>query len=148
MKKYMKILLLSFLIISTQLSAKELFSIYLVGEASDPNAQAKIVRKNNSKIYITKRLELNQTHIEKAYVVKEGKNSSSLYLKFSKEGNDILYKLTRENIGKRLAFLLDQEVITVPQVYAPIRHHTISFYDKFTFKEAKEVSTRINKLKD
>ena len=144
----MKSILLILLLLNSPLTAKELFSTYVVGEASEPQAQAKIIRNTKSKIYITKKLELAQAHVKEVRAVKEGKSGSTIYIKFSKEGKDLLHRLSKNLVGKRLAFLLDGEVIMVPQIYEPIYQEEISIFGKFTYEEAEKLAVEINKSTD
>lgn len=65
-------------------------------------------------------------------------------LEFSKEGEELFAKLTKENIGKRLAIYLDGAPISAPTVREEITSGRAQISGQFTPKEAKVLIQRLN----
>ncbi len=65
-------------------------------------------------------------------------------LRFDEEGAKLFGDLTRRNIGKRIAILLDGEVVSAPTVEAEIPNGQAVITGDYTLKEAKELVSRLN----
>lgn len=65
-------------------------------------------------------------------------------LEFDNAGTEIFAKLTKENLGKRIAIYLDQVPISAPVVQAEITNGQAVISGGFTLNEAKELSRRLN----
>ncbi len=79
------------------------------------------------------RLELNQTTYQPI-----------IALEFTDEGKKIFARLTRENIGKRIAIYLDNIPISIPVVQEEIKDGNAVIQGDFTIEEAKELVRRLN----
>lgn len=65
-------------------------------------------------------------------------------LEFDGEGTEYFAKLTKENMGKRIAIYLDQVPISAPVVQAEITNGQAVISGGFSLNEAKELSRRLN----
>jgi preprotein translocase subunit SecD len=78
-------------------------------------------------------LNINQTTLE-----------PEVLLEFNKEGAKIFKKLTAENVGKRLAIYIDNNLISAPVVREEISGGKAQITGKFTLEEAKELVRNLN----
>lgn len=65
-------------------------------------------------------------------------------LEFDKEGSDLFAKITKENIGKRLAIYLDNVPISAPVVQSEITNGQAVITGSFTIDEAKQLVRDLN----
>lgn len=65
-------------------------------------------------------------------------------LTFTKEGGDKFAKITGDNVGKPVAIVLDNEVISAPNVQEKIVGGTAQITGSFTLDEAKNLSIQLN----
>jgi len=65
-------------------------------------------------------------------------------LEFDGAGTELFAKLTKENMGKRIAIYLDQVPISAPVVQAEITNGQAVISGGFSLNEAKELSRRLN----
>jgi preprotein translocase subunit SecD len=65
-------------------------------------------------------------------------------LAFDKEGSDLFAKITKENIGKRVAIYLDQVPISAPVVQSEITNGSAVITGGFTLEEAKQLVRDLN----
>ena len=65
-------------------------------------------------------------------------------LTFTKEGGDKFAKITGENVGKPVAIILDNDVVSAPNVQEKIVGGTAQITGSFTLDEAKELSIQLN----
>lgn len=89
--------------------------------------------------------ELNGRFLEKASLdFDQTVGEPIVLLEFSKEGEELFAKLTKENIGKRLAIYLDGAPISAPTVREEITSGRAQISGQFTPKEAKVLVQRLN----
>jgi preprotein translocase subunit SecD len=65
-------------------------------------------------------------------------------LTFTKEGGDKFAKITGDNVGKPVAIVLDNEVISAPNVQEKIADGNAQISGNFTTEEAKKLSIQLN----
>lgn len=65
-------------------------------------------------------------------------------LTFTKEGGDKFAKITGDNVGKPVAIVLDNEVVSAPNVQEKIVGGTAQITGSFTLDEAKKLSIQLN----
>jgi protein-export membrane protein SecD len=63
---------------------------------------------------------------------------------FDSEGAKIFEKLTEENIGKRLAIYIDDQLISAPTVQEKIKGGSAQITGQFTIEEAKELARNLS----
>jgi preprotein translocase subunit SecD len=76
------------------------------------------------------------------------KNTSSgapeINVEFSEEGKDLFAAITRENINKRLAIVLDGRVFSAPIIRSEIAEGNARITGQFTENEARMLAAKIN----
>ncbi|HNZ86586.1 MAG TPA: protein translocase subunit SecD [bacterium] len=65
-------------------------------------------------------------------------------LEFNTEGAQLFTEITERNVGKRVAIVLDGEIITAPMVNEKISQGQAVISGNFTITEAKQLSQRLN----
>ena len=65
-------------------------------------------------------------------------------LLFDDEGTQLFSDLTTNNIGKRIAIVLDGQIISAPTVQSAITNGEAVITGNFTAEEAKQLATRLN----
>ncbi|NQU82540.1 MAG: protein translocase subunit SecD [Parcubacteria group bacterium] len=65
-------------------------------------------------------------------------------LEFDDEGKELFSELTKNNVGKRLAIVIDQSIISAPVVREEITGGTAQITGDFTVDEAKELVRNLN----
>lgn len=68
----------------------------------------------------------------------------SVSITFTKEGGEKFAKITEENLGKRVAIILDNQIISSPVVQEKITGGQAQITGKFTLDEAKKLSIQLN----
>lgn len=70
--------------------------------------------------------------------------SPQINLEFDSEGSDIFAKMTKENIGKRIAIYLDETPIQIPVVNSEITNGKAIITGGYTVEEAKQIVRNLN----
>ncbi len=83
-------------------------------------------------------------NLRSATIGKSILNTPFVRLRFTTEGARILGKITRNNLGKRLAFYVDRKLIVVPTISTPLR--TTAVITVGDTKEAQELEAQINSI--
>lgn len=65
-------------------------------------------------------------------------------LQFDSEGTKLFSEITQQNIGKRIAIFLDNEILSAPTVQTAITDGRAVITGQFTVSEAKDLVTRLN----
>lgn len=65
-------------------------------------------------------------------------------LQFNSDGADLFQEITRENIGKTLAIILDGEIISAPIIRTEIAGGTAQIDGQFTPEEARDLVNNLN----
>lgn len=74
----------------------------------------------------------------------QGMGMPQVSLRFDTEGAKLFADLTKKNIGKQIAILLDGEIVSAPTVQAEIPNGQAVITGNYTLKEAKELVSRLN----
>ncbi len=89
--------------------------------------------------------DLSGADLARAQVTFESQDRSpAVSLTFKDSGKDKFAKITKENIGKPVAILLDGYPITMPTVQAEINNGSAVITGKFSTDEAKSLSVQLN----
>jgi preprotein translocase subunit SecD len=81
---------------------------------------------------------------ESAVTFDKNTGKPAVSLTFTKEGGDKFAKITGDNVGKPVAIVLDNEVISAPNVQEKIVGGTAQITGSFTLDEAKNLSIQLN----
>lgn len=88
---------------------------------------------------------LSGRYLKKAQVVSSQNSlSPAVSLEFNKEGTELFSKITKENVGKRVAIYLDGQSISEPTVNEEIREGRAEITGQFTLEQAKQLSRDLN----
>jgi preprotein translocase subunit SecD len=68
----------------------------------------------------------------------------SISIEFTKEGGDKFEKITEESVGKQVAIVLDNSVISSPTVQEKISGGSAQITGTFTLEEAKQLAVQLN----
>lgn len=74
----------------------------------------------------------------------QGLSNPQVALKFDDEGARLFAELTRKNLGKRIAILIDSQIVSAPTVQSEIANGQAVITGNFTQKEAKDLVLRLN----
>jgi preprotein translocase subunit SecD len=77
---------------------------------------------------------------EAEVLIDQASDAYYIAIQFKPGGTEGLSRTTRENVGRRLAIMLDEKIHSAPVIMAPITGGRVSISGKFTFKEARELA--------
>lgn len=108
-----------------------------------------VVRSNNSSrqpevLNVQKEVLLDNSFVKNATVVVDGGRNPEINVKLTDDGAKRLAEVTRQNIGKRLAIVIDGKLYEAPRIAAEITGGEAIISGAFTEEEAKDLATTIN----
>ncbi|MGA3285589.1 MAG: hypothetical protein ABSD57_14170 [Verrucomicrobiota bacterium] len=129
------------------------FQMRLVVETPSADSEQLILRKTNKEtgqvstetLNVQKKVLLNQTALRSAVVSTSRPGYSQIDFSLTAEGKKRFAEITRQNIGKRLAIVIDGQLITAPTIQSVITSGKGQITGNFTEQEAKDLAARINK---
>jgi len=68
-----------------------------------------------------------------------------IMMDFSDAGTELLTEVTTASVGRRLAILIDGEVVSAPRINQPITGGRAGIYGSFSREEAEQIAARINR---
>ncbi len=71
-------------------------------------------------IFVSPKASLNGTHVEKVSFYKDGRGNPSIGLTLTDDGAKLMEATTSRNLGKKLAIVLDGEVVSAPTVRSTV----------------------------
>jgi len=98
---------------------------------------------NETPIFIESTNRLDETAIAKAAIISTEQGRPAIALFFGEEGKQKLEKLTSENVGKRLAILLDNELVEAPKIVGTIGQRAV-MHGSFSIQQAVEITHALN----
>lgn len=88
---------------------------------------------------------LTGTQLKRANVVFDGTtNQPQVQLLFNSDGTDLFAEITKRNLGKPVAIMLDGQIISAPTVQSEITTGEAVITGDFTVEEAKDLVKRLN----
>ncbi len=101
-----------------------------------------IKKEDDEPILVEDKVALSGELIENAFVDYDtnGFGQPHISLKFKSMGAKQFGKLTSDNVNKRLAILLDDEVLSAPNINEPILGGTAKITGQFSYEEASLIS--------
>lgn len=89
--------------------------------------------------------DLTGADLQEARVVfDQNTGKPAVSIQFTKEGGEKFAKITQDSVGKPLAILLDNELVSAPIVQEKITGGQAQITGKFTVNEAKKLSIQLN----
>jgi preprotein translocase subunit SecD len=74
----------------------------------------------------------------------QGLSKPQVAIEFDDEGAKLFANLTKKNLGKRMAILIDGQIVSAPTVQSEITNGKAVITGNFTEKEAKDLVVRLN----
>jgi preprotein translocase subunit SecD len=84
---------------------------------------------------------LKDAHVE---YKTQGLSNPEVAIQFDDEGAKLFADLTKKNLGKRMAILIDGQIVSAPTVQSEITNGQAVITGNFTQKEAKDLVSRLN----
>ncbi len=91
-------------------------------------------------LLVKKRPELTGSSISRAMVGRGNLGEPDIDFTLNAKGADIFGQVTRENVGNRLAIVLDGEVRCAPVIRGPIEQGSGQITGQFDYKEAQDIA--------
>jgi len=100
-------------------------------------------------IPLEKEVLFNLNDIDHAdlYIINNNDTDSvGVLVMFNKEGKKKLHQITKENIGRKIATIVNDKIISVPPVAVPISNGTAIIYNILPKEDAEQKVKMINKM--
>ena len=88
--------------------------------------------------------KLTGRYLKKADVQFDQQGNPEIAIEFNSEGAKIFAQLTKDNLQKRIAIFLDNELISAPTVQSEINDGKAVITGKFSVAEAKDLALQLN----
>jgi beta-lactamase regulating signal transducer with metallopeptidase domain len=82
--------------------------------------------------------------LQKVYAIKDSNGRPAIGFEFDKRGGELFYELTKGNIGKTLAVIIDGEVVSTPMIMSPLQNEGTVVGD-FTQQEVERMVEAMRK---
>lgn len=100
-------------------------------------------RERLEEVLVKKRSEMTGSSIKSAMVVRGNLGEPEIDFTLNEEGAGKFGEITRENVGRRLAILLDGQLISAPVIRSPIETGRGQITGQFDLKEASELANAL-----
>lgn len=126
------------------------FQMRLVLDApSRDSTQMSVVQKTESPaqkevLYVQNAVLLDQKALKSAKLIKDSFGHPQIAVAFTKSGQERFAEVTRDNVGKRLALVIDGQLYSAPVIRTEIPGGTANISGNFSEPEAKDLVTKIN----
>jgi preprotein translocase subunit SecD len=108
------------------------------------NFNIKILKDNLGQEYkVLKKVELDGTSISNAFATSNKNGNPVVTFSLNKNGTEKFSKLSGENIGKQLAVVIDDVVMTAPVIREAIHSGGVEISGNFSFDEAKNLASSL-----
>ena len=98
---------------------------------------------NRNEYRIARKIELDGKNINHAYNSSDKNGQVTVNFTLDKTGTEKFAELTANNIGKRLAVVIDDEVVTAPFIKDRISAGSVEISGNFTFDSAKNLASSL-----
>jgi SecD/SecF fusion protein len=100
-------------------------------------------RDRVEEVLVKKRSEMTGSSIKSAMVVRGNLGEPEIDFTLNEEGAVKFGEITRENVGRRLAILLDSQLMSAPVIRSPIETGRGQITGQFDVKEASELANAL-----
>ena len=130
---------------AADLSTSAVLQIRSVLDApSDESEQMSIISKTrNEVVNVQKAILLDQTALKTAEVHTDKLGHPQIEITFTDDGRKRFAAVTRENVGKRLAIVIDGQLYCAPTIRTEIAGGKAEINGSFTEQEAKDLAKKI-----
>ncbi len=101
-------------------------------------------RIRSETLYVQKTVLLDQTAVESATVVTNRLGGLEIDLAFTDSGRKRFANVTRQNVGRRLAIIVDGQILSAPIIQSKITNGKASIVGAFTDQEAHTLARKID----
>jgi len=101
-------------------------------------------RVSTEKVNVEKKVLLDQTALKSVVVSKGWQDHWQIDFSLTPAGTKQFAEITGRNIGKRLAIVIDGQLVTAPTIQSPITGGKGQITGSFTEQEAKDLAAKIN----
>jgi len=114
--------------------AEQMVLVHKSGDAAQPE-----------RLYVQKKVLLDQTALKSAKVIADKRNGNPLIeIAFTAEGKERFAEVTRKNVGRRLAIVIEGRLYSAPSIRTEIPGGRAEISGSFSEPEAKELAAKIN----
>jgi preprotein translocase subunit SecD len=127
-----------------------LFQIRLVSETptstSEPMVQESKVGDQTARetMNVEKAVLIDETGLDSAWMTKDNLGHIAIDLKFNGKGTEQLATVTQQNLGKRVAIVIDGHLYQAPFIRAPLTTGSAQISGNFSKEEASDLVKKIN----
>jgi SecD/SecF fusion protein len=114
-----------------------------VGYVEMPGKEHKTDAKYPSSYLVKSRADMEGKYVKSAYAYPDPIKGWVIIINFDGEGAEIFGKITTDNVGQQLAMMVDNEVISAPNLNEPILGGNCEISGKFTEQEARSLATAL-----
>ncbi len=101
-------------------------------------------RRAGQEFYVSKKVLLDQTDLNSTSVQTNALGRPEIAITFSDKGRERFAQITRQNINKQLAVIINGQLYAAPIVRSEIPGGTATIQGSFTLEEAEDLSNQIN----
>ena len=127
--------------IKTLLGKTAKLNFRLVSEKDSDFGSSKVISENGEELNVSKRIIMSGENLIDAQPRLDNQlNQPIVYFSLDRFGSQKFGKVTTENVGKRLAIVLDNKVISAPSIREPITGGSGTISGGFTFQDATDLA--------
>jgi RNA polymerase sigma factor (sigma-70 family) len=133
--------------VTPQLNKPPPFQLQLVVDqpGDDTEAMTNASSASGETLQVQKTPLLDYTAISSATVTRDASSGApEINVEFSQEGKDLFAAITKENINKRLAIVMDGHLYSAPVIRSEISDGNARITGHFTEEQAKALAAKIN----
>ena len=120
------------------------FQVQLVLDEAGENTEPMTNNAGGETLYVQKKPLLDHTAISSASVEKNALGSPVISVQFSDVGTELFAQITKENLNKRLAIVLNGQLYSAPVIKSEISGGKAQISGSFTEEEASELAKSLN----
>ena len=144
--------LIALAVVAAEPSPSKIFQMRLVvDQPSGDSEQFTLVQKSHGVeqkeiLFVQKAVLLDQTDLKSATVsTNTSMEAAQIDIAFTEKGTKDFAEVTRENVGKKLAMIIDGRIYSAPIIRSPITGGTAQINGSFSEQEARALATKISK---
>jgi preprotein translocase subunit SecD len=147
--KLMAVCLVASAAVGAELPTMPVFQMRLVLDTPDGDSeQMTLITKNEHDSYtnvlnVQKTVLLDQTALKSATSHADALGQPVIEINFTENGGKRIAEVTRQNVGKRLAIVIDGKLCSAPNIHEPISGGTVQISGSFSKQEANDLVRKI-----
>lgn len=127
------------------------FQMRLVLDAAAPDSEEMLEMTSSDNpadwptLHVQKAVLLDHTSVKSASVEQEAGADPRITIQFTDKGAERFEETTRQNVGKRLAIIMDGTLWSAPRIMDQIRGGSAAISGKFTAEQAQQLADKISR---